>query len=113
MAEWDVIFYTEGEQCPVKEFIGSLTKRDKAAVAHHLDLLRQFGILLTSPYVSKVTGHDDLWELRPRSTRLFYFAYTGRQFIILHAFRKKGQKTPPKEIETAERRMKRFLEEAK
>ena len=44
------------------------------------------------------------------SPRLFYFAYTGRQFIILHAFRKKGQKTPRKEIETAERRMKRFLE---
>jgi phage-related protein len=110
VAEWEVRFYTEGDKCPVQEFIDSLPIREQAAIAHYIELLRMTGTLLTFPYVSKVTGHDNLWELRPKPNRLLYFAHTGRQFIILHAFRKKSKKTPRREIQTAERRMKRFLE---
>jgi phage-related protein len=36
--------------------------------------------------------------------------YVGRRFVILHGFRKKSQKTPIREIATAERRMADFLE---
>ena len=92
------------------EFIAGLPKKEQAAVAHHLDLLRQLGILLSFPYASKVTGHDDLWELRPKPNRLLYFAHTGRQFVILHAFRKESTKAMQREIKIAKRRMERFLE---
>ena len=73
-----------------------------------LDLLREFGPRLPMPYARHIEG--DLWELRPGAGRLFYFLYTGRRFIILHGYRKKGRKAPKKEIATAHRRMMDFLE---
>ena len=64
------------------------------------------------PYVRHLTGK--LWELRISSGRLdyrlLYFAHTGRRFVLLHAFSKKTQKTPRREIEIALRRMAELLE---
>jgi len=51
-----------------------------------------------------------LRELIPKPIRLLYFAHKDRRFIILHAFHKKGKKTPKRHIETAKRRMDEFLE---
>lgn len=110
MAEWEVRFYTEGDKRPVTEFIESLPTPEQVVIARYLNLLRQTGTLLGYPYASKVTGHHDLWELRPKPNRVLYFAHTGRQFIILHAFRKKSDKIPRREIDIAKRRMARFLE---
>jgi phage-related protein len=110
VAEWDVRFYTEGDKSPVTEFITSLPIPEQRAIARCLALLREKGTLVGHPYTSKVTGHDDLWELRPKPNRMLYYAHTGRQFIILHAFRKKSQRIPRREIDIAERRMARLLE---
>ena len=52
----------------------------------------------------------DLWELRPGANRLFYFLYTGQRIIVLHAYRKKTDKAPKKEVDTALRRMNDWLE---
>ena len=46
----------------------------------------------------------------PGPTASSYFAYTGRRFIVLHGYRKQSQKAPAREIETAERRMRDFLD---
>lgn len=54
------------------------------------------------PYARKVRGR--IWELRPGDHRLFY-AQAGHTFIILHAYRKKTDKAPEREIATAERRL--------
>ena len=50
-----------------------------------------------------VTKHlvEDIWELRPGNNRVFYFYYVDQTFVLLHHFRKKSQKTPPREIEKA------------
>lgn len=50
-----------------------------------------------------ITKHIDenIWELRPGSNRIFYFCCNNNQFILLHSFRKKTQKTPRREIEKA------------
>lgn len=52
-----------------------------------------------------------LWELRPGGIRLFYFVYIEERFVILHGFRKKGQRTPEREINIALRRMNEILDE--
>lgn len=71
---------------------------------------------LGEPYVKKVAGHD-FWELRTSAEgniyRTFYFAYTGKRFVLLHAFQKKSQKAPKQEIETAEARMRDYLRRVK
>jgi phage-related protein len=94
------------------EFVNGLPVQDRAKVRNALRLLREFGVLLRLPHARPLTGHRKLWELRAGAIRLFYFAHTGRQFIILHAFRKKSPRTPRREIATAEHRMIAFLEGA-
>jgi phage-related protein len=68
----------------------------------------EFGVLLKLPHARPVEA--GLWELRAGSTRVFYFAYVGRRFILLHGYRKRSQKAPKREIETALRRRADFLE---
>jgi phage-related protein len=64
------------------------------------------------PYARHLTGK--LWELRVPSGgqayRVLYFAYAEHRFVLLHAFSKKTQKTPRREIDVALRRMTEFLE---
>ncbi|MCB0000366.1 MAG: type II toxin-antitoxin system RelE/ParE family toxin [Anaerolineales bacterium] len=45
--------------------------------------------------------------------RLIYVAMTGQRFVVLHAFKKKSQKTPSKEIKIAEKRYELLLEREK
>ena len=91
---WTIEFYTDARgRSAVVEFINSLPERERAKVRNALRLLREFGVLLRMPHARPVSGHRGLWELRAGATRLFYFAHIERRFVILHAFRKKTQKT--------------------
>ena len=73
-----------------------------------LDLLHEFGLALKLPHARPVT--KGLWELRAGAGRLFYLAYTGRCFVILHGYRKKSQQIPRREIEMALRHWADYLE---
>jgi phage-related protein len=106
---WKVEFYEDARgQCQVQDFLNGLLPSEQAAVGHHLALLRDFGVLLTEPYVRHID--DDLWEIRPGRIRILYFAHTNRQFILVHAYYKKSNKMPLRELETARRRRADFLE---
>jgi len=110
-SRWVVEFYTDARgKSTVAKFINGLPEQEQATVGRHLLLLQEFGVHLGAPYTRPIAGHRKLWELRPGAIRLFYFAHTGRRFVILHAFRKKSRKTPKREIAIAERRMVTLLE---
>ena len=102
---WTVEYYQDGSgRNPVLEFLEHAAPGDFAASLRLIDLLKEFGTGLGPPYCKHVEG--DLWELRPRSIRLFYFAGAGRRFVIVHAYHKKRQKAPRREIRVAMARMK-------
>ena len=79
-----------------------------AAYARVLELLMEFGPHLRMPH-SCAMG-DGLFELRPRGSegigRVFYCFIVDRRIVILHAFIKKTQVTPEREIRIARKRMK-------
>lgn len=52
----------------------------------------------------------EIWELRPIRNRIFFVAWTGESYILLHPFLKKTQKTPRREIEKAKRELKDIKE---
>ncbi len=105
LARWRIAFYEDARgRNPVQEYLDQLPVQEQVEAEEAFSLLREFGILLGMP-------HAPLWELRPGANRIFYFAHTGRQFILLHAFRKQSQKTPEREIRQAEKRLAQFLEE--
>ena len=113
-AGWTILFYNDARgNSPVLEYLNELPDRERARVRNHLRLLQEFGTKLGMPHVRSLTEHKPLWELRSGAIRLFYFAHTGRRFIVLHGFRKKGRKTPQRHIVAAERFMADFLGEEK
>ncbi|WP_312022743.1 type II toxin-antitoxin system RelE/ParE family toxin [Bradyrhizobium sp. 2S1] len=63
---------------------------------------------LGEPHVKHLVGK--LWELRLKGrdgiARALYVTATGRRVVVVRAFVKKSQKTPPAEIELALRRAK-------
>jgi phage-related protein len=79
-----------------------------ANYARLAELLMEFGPNLRMPH-SRAMG-DGLFELRPRGRggigRAFYCFVVGQRIVILHAFVKKTQETPERELRIARRRMK-------
>lgn len=106
--QWKIQLYrTPQGDSPVKEFIDSLELKAEAKVRNTINLLRDFGTKLGAPHVKKLTG-TELWELRilgADSIRILYITVTGKTFLLLHGFKKKKDKTPPKEIRIAEERL--------
>jgi phage-related protein len=79
-----------------------------ADYARLAELLMEHGPSLRLPH-SRAFG-DGLFELRPRGKsgigRAFYCFLLGRRVVILHAFIKKTQQTPDKELKIARNRLK-------
>ncbi|OGH18605.1 MAG: hypothetical protein A2868_02470 [Candidatus Levybacteria bacterium RIFCSPHIGHO2_01_FULL_40_15b] len=64
---------------------------------------------LDFPQVKKIT--KDLFEIRVKLKGEYrgFYAYVGKlDIVILHFFRKKTQKTPIKDLELAQRRLKQY-----
>ena len=76
---------------------------------HVAEMLEEFGPAQVGlPHVRPIRGK--LWEMRlsgkDNIARALYFAARGRRLVVVRVFVKKSQKTPPREIKLAERRMK-------
>lgn len=101
---WNIIFYEkEDGTIPVIDFLDKLPVKHHAKALRDIDVLEQYGTALTEPHVKHIKGK--LWELRIKSSsdisRIFYFIAVGKDIVLLHGFVKKTQKTPNREIETA------------
>jgi phage-related protein len=96
--DWRWVYYrtTSGRE-PVREFIDAQSARVREKIFFDLERLVRFNVKLGSPYVEKIEGRD-FWELRTKLGsdiyRTFYFAYTGRKFVLLHSYHKKSRKAP-------------------
>ena len=82
-----------------------------ADCARLVELLMQHGPSLRLPH-SRAFG-DGLFELRPRGRsgigRAFYCFLMGKRVVVLHAFVKKSQQTPDKELNMARKRLKEVM----
>ena len=79
-----------------------------ADYARLVELLAEYGPSLRLPH-SRAFG-DGLFELRPRGRsgigRALYCFMAGKRVIVLHAFIKKTQETPDRELKLARKRLK-------
>lgn len=95
---------------PVKEWLKSLSKDDKRIIGEDIKTV-EYGWPLGMPLVRKL--EKDLWEVRSDLTnkeiaRVFFTVWNGLM-VLLHAFKKKSQKTPSNELEIAKNRRDRVL----
>ncbi|MEK7154714.1 MAG: type II toxin-antitoxin system RelE/ParE family toxin [Patescibacteria group bacterium] len=105
--KWEIEFFesARGEKI-VESFLSSLEHPTRAKLARLMDLLQKYGPSLGMPHSKMITS--GLCELRVRGKieiRIFY-TFKGKFVYFLHAFKKQSQKTPDKEIETANQRLK-------
>ncbi len=105
---WPVEFYqNENGQEPVRDFLLSLHPKPRGKVLQVIQILSEFGINLPFPYSSQVEGR--LRELRAgygkNQYRVLYYCDANRVFVLLHAFEKRSQKLPQREIRIAMERM--------
>ena len=79
-----------------------------ADYARLVELLAEHGPTVRLPH-SRAFG-DGLFELRPRGRsgigRAFYCFMVGKRVFVLHAFIKKTQETPDRELKLARKRLK-------
>jgi phage-related protein len=75
------------------------------------DLMIEFGPNLGMPH-TRALG-EGLFELRVKGlegiARVFYCTVVQRRIVMLHAFIKKSQKTPKRELDIAKRRLQEVL----
>jgi phage-related protein len=101
---WQIKYFSEDVQSAVL----SLPVGLKARYFRLTDLMIEHGANLGLPHTRAMS--DGLFELRCKSAegiaRVFYCTLVGRRIVMLHSFVKKTQKTPPKELLIARKRLK-------
>ena len=106
---WKVLFFqTARDDYPVKEFIEKQERSTITKINLSIRLLIDYGPFLKPPDIKKL--QNKLYELRIQgksSVRIFYTIIKG-EYYLLHAFIKKSQKTPPKELKVALDRMRKL-----
>lgn len=100
------IYQTESGKSPVFDYLRYLAKNnlqdDLTRIKYCEKLLAEHGMK-----VNEVRNHtirllqDDIYELRPGKHRVFFFYFTGKRFVLLHAYRKSKMEAPKKEIKQA------------
>jgi phage-related protein len=112
VAAWTVEFWRQDEKSPSYDWLINQPPKVQARFLHVFELLEERGIQLGMPHIKHIKGK--IYEIRveqdTNAYRLLYFAFTGRRFVMLHGFEKKTAKTPPGEIEIAEKRMFSFVD---
>jgi len=96
---------TRGDE-PVRDYIAGLPERERDDWDEALTLLGLFG--LEAP-VSLRQLEGKLWEIRLGRHRVAYVIVAGPEMVLLHAFKKQGQRTPRSDVDLALRRAKQVL----
>lgn len=101
---WIITYYSAA----VQEEVLALPAGLLARFLRYTDRMEVYGPDLGMPH-TRAMG-DGLFELRLKAgegiARVFYCTMVGRKIKILHQFIKKTDKTPPKELAVARRRLK-------
>ena len=103
-----VVFYTTTSgRSPVLDYIRDLSKPERARVLETLDQIERYGFDAVRVQFRQIEGK--LWEIRVSAHRVLYVLIQREEMVLLHAYKKQGQKLPPREREVAMKRMKEFL----
>ena len=109
--KWKVLYYVSPSgDIPVKQFLDDTKPQVKAKAFRIFLNISVYGITTAIPHIKKLVG-TPLWEIRilgEDSVRILYVTKTHQALILLHAFYKKKQMIPKKEINTVLSRLKEY-----
>ena len=93
---------------PVRRYIDTLPIDDAAEIDAVLAYIQHHGL---DTFVDHRQVKGKLWELRPNQHRVFYVLRTGPEMVLLHAYKKQGNKAPKKEIQLALKRLREVTDD--
>lgn len=97
------------------EFVATLSARQQEKVGWALRMIEQTP-RLSGEYLKKLTGTDELWEVRVRyggtALRLLGF-FSGADLVLVSGFWKKTDQIPILEIRRANERRRDYLERSR
>ena len=112
----DIILYEDRSGIkPVEEYLNELEtsnskdsriRREK--IRAYVKILRDRGLPLPENICKHMTGK--IYELRPIGDRVFFAGWVDDAFVLLHCYKKQGQKTPPRELKRAQKEFEDFAE---
>ena len=101
---WTITYYSESLQNEILDLPAGILAR----FLRYADRMELYGPDLGMPH-TRAMG-EGLFELRLKSAegiaRVFYCTIMGKRIVMLYQFIKKTDKTPPKELAIARRRLK-------
>ena len=101
---WTITYYSESVQDEILDLPAGILAR----FLRYADRMELYGPDLGMPH-TRAMG-EGLFELRLKAAegiaRVFYCTMIGKRIVMLHQFIKKTDKTPPKELVIARRRLK-------
>jgi phage-related protein len=101
---WTITYYSESVQNEILFMPAGFLAR----FLKYTDRMELYGPDLGMPHTRSVG--EGLFELRLKAaegiSRVFYCTMIGKRIVMLHQFTKKTEKTPPKELAIARRRLK-------
>ena len=106
---FNISFYeTSSGFCDIHEFLEELRQKAPSPkdariqftqAARCIQLLQENGTNLPIEIVKYI--EKGIWELRPGNNRIFFFSFCNDTYVLLHHYRKKTRKAPPREIKRA------------
>jgi len=98
------VFYDKPDGTePAKDFLETLNAKMFAKMVRAIEVIEAGGIAVREPYSKHLT--DGIFEVRAQVgsdvSRVLFFFFTGKRFVLTHGFIKKTQKTPVSEIARA------------
>ena len=103
-----VIYYPDTRgQIPALEFLLGLSRDEQQKAFAYVSYLEERGEGLRRP-VAEYLGNK-IYELRPKQIRMLYFFMLKDCIVLVHAFRKKTNAVPIREIKIARSRMEDFV----
>ena len=113
---WKIIYYTSpsGDN-PVSDFLDTLESNSQSKLLRILHNIEEYGLDSIIPHIKKLSG-TPFWEIRilgQDSIRVIYVVPAKFEVLVLHGFKKKTQKIPSKELETASKRYQEYILRAK
>lgn len=95
----------------VESLIDKLPLEDQAIIYTILKDIEEYGFSAIGCQFRQIEGK--LWEIKinTKSTgyRIFYVTISQDEMVLLHAYRKQGQKAPKHELDVARKRLKEAL----
>lgn len=105
----DVRFYTTlAGNSPVEKYLEGLEVRERAFLLDIFEDAGQRGLDSARVRVRQIEGK--LWEIKASRHRIFFVMIAGPTMVLLHAYKKQGQRAPRAEIDVARRRLKEILD---